>query len=458
LPNCVGVGDYSQAMGHLSPDQRTELWEAIKDRLPELIKSGGDFGQAMRYLSPEQCTVLLEVMKARLPELINYSGYGFGQAMRYLSPEQCSVFLEVMKKHLPEFIKSVGDYSQAMKHLQPEQLRLFLNAMKSLLPTITLEQRTLFFGIIKNRLHEVIDSGIDFGHTLWRLTLEQRTVIFENIQEKLPEIIKFSVDFGYALHYLTLAQRVTVFERMEAFLPDMIQSGEDIYYTLINLTPEQRTVVLDSIKNLHSIFISAKDFGLAISYLNPDEHVHPSFIKQAHEVVLNNDIQWLQDMFSTCKNTNSLVIESMFTKAYDEKNQEMCEIQGAEIVKNIIKEIKLEKMLIELKVPKTSIDTVLKENLEKTMEDIASKKLSNTADIRSALLSHLKDVAYDKDNEFGGILQHRKHPKLDKLLSHMVHIEPKKFSSFKQKFNEIVQNERGSTIAAEDESKGRTPK
>ncbi|MDF1826819.1 MAG: ADP-ribosyltransferase [Legionellaceae bacterium] len=444
LPTLIqSIFDFDNVMNYLSIEQRTALYEAMKDRLPTLIQSVNDFNRAMYGLSPEQRTALYETIKDRLPTLIK-SVNDFADMMYYLSIEQIAAFSNAIKDRLPTLIQSTADINSMQSRLSPERFTVLLAAMKDILPTITPKQRTVFFNLIKDQLHNVIDSGVDFGHTLYSLTPAQRTVVFNNIQHNLPSIIRSSVDFGYALRYLEPEQRTLIFEGMKNTLPDMIKTGEDIYYALINLTREQRTVILDNINNLPSIFTSAKDFGLAISYLNHGEDADPAFIMQAHDIIMKHDVAWVQEMLSTCKNTDTVIIETMYTASSENKNLAMAQILGKEVAKNLIKNMELEKMLRQLKVPKNSIDDAISTILDKTMADMTEDNLSSytKTEVRSSLLKNLQALVFDKNSDLGKKIQHRKHPKLDKLLSQVhLHIAPKKFTDFKNRFNKLMPNE-----------------
>ncbi|HBI21348.1 MAG TPA: hypothetical protein DDY37_01970 [Legionella sp.] len=63
---------FLQKIAHvLSPEQRTLLFEIIKDRLLDLIISSDDFVKITRVLSPEQRIIVFDSIKSRLPQLAN---------------------------------------------------------------------------------------------------------------------------------------------------------------------------------------------------------------------------------------------------------------------------------------------------------------------------------------------------------------------------------------------------
>ncbi len=173
-------------------------------------------------------------------------------------------------------------------------------------------------------------------------------------------------------------------------------------------------------------------------------------------MILKNDVAWVQEMLSTCRNTDSTVIEKMFETAAKENNVEMSKMLGMEVAKNLVKDMGLEKMLTQLNIPTTNIHHALTTIIEKTINDTNADNLPSydKAEMRSGLLRNLKTMTDDKSSDLGEKIQHRKHPKLDKLLSPIIKIEPKKFTDFKNKFNKIMRNKEVAEQADEKRNTG----
>ena len=85
-----GYGYNFRVLKDLTPEQRTAVYEAMKDKLGVIIKSGHDFGAVLQYLTLEQCEEVCEAMKGKLGDIIKLC-FDFYDLLQHLTPEQCGV-------------------------------------------------------------------------------------------------------------------------------------------------------------------------------------------------------------------------------------------------------------------------------------------------------------------------------------------------------------------------------
>jgi hypothetical protein len=179
-------------MRWLDETQRGVVFEAIKDQLPQLIKTASDFSSIISGLNKAQLDAILEVLKDKLPQLIKTAD-DFTSVMRWLDKTQCGVVFEAIKDQLPQLIKTASDFSDAIR---------FLNEA----------QRGVVFEAIKDQLPQLIKTASDFSDAIRFLNEAQRGVVFEAIKDRLSMVIKSAEDFVTIVHELNYAKRIAVFQ------------------------------------------------------------------------------------------------------------------------------------------------------------------------------------------------------------------------------------------------------
>ena len=80
-----------------TPQQCRSLCEAMKEQLPQIIKSNGAFEVILESLTPEQSTVVYEAMKDKLPQIIN-KNVDSQVKFKFLSEEQSNELRDLMEK------------------------------------------------------------------------------------------------------------------------------------------------------------------------------------------------------------------------------------------------------------------------------------------------------------------------------------------------------------------------
>ena len=102
---------------------------------------------------------------------------------------------------------------------------------------------------------------------------------------------------------------------------------------------------------------------------------------------------------------------------------------------DVLRETKLDELLQERGMPQ---DKQL-DSLKQIINNIHIKQISSDdkTHIHLEVVNYVKALAEDKNSEIGRLLQARKNPRLDSLLSPIINIEPKKFTAFKKKLGEL---------------------
>ncbi len=124
---------FSSVMKKLTAEQRTSVYEAMKDRLPAKIKNHHEFLAILQWLTPEQITNLCESMRDRLPPW-RYNLYGldfraYSDVMSGLNPLQRTSLAESMLDILPDMIRSEYDFNEVLSYLNPEQSKFVYDSM-----------------------------------------------------------------------------------------------------------------------------------------------------------------------------------------------------------------------------------------------------------------------------------------------------------------------------------------
>jgi hypothetical protein len=264
--------DFKRVLESLTEEQRTAVYEALKEKLPTITKDSAGFRDVLQYLTQEQRTVVYETLKVKLPFIIKDSA-GFRDVLQYLTSEQCKIICKTLEKTQPSIIQSGTDLKYVLEHLTPEQCKSVCEALKEILSAIidncgfinfilylTPEQCQFICKALKEKLSFIIKNGTKFRDTLIHLREKQRTIVYETLKEEFPSIIKDSDSFRDALEYLTPEQCKNVCELLKDKLPSIIKDSNSFRDALEYLTPEQRKNVYEALKDkLPSIIKDDKD-------------------------------------------------------------------------------------------------------------------------------------------------------------------------------------------------------
>jgi hypothetical protein len=163
-----GVLELGKILKDLSIKQRTALFNAVQNNLPDIIKSGCDLGQVLQYLSVEQRTVVFNALKDKLPGIIK-SGYEFWRVLQYLSVEQRTVAFNALQSKLRRIVSNVKGLGNVLRCLSVEQCKVTLNVFQDKLPNI---------------FKSGLKCGKELEALLERLSPEQRPVVCDVFQDK----------------------------------------------------------------------------------------------------------------------------------------------------------------------------------------------------------------------------------------------------------------------------------
>ena len=269
----------------LTREQHSVVYEAMRDRFPDIIKTALDFSNVLQPLTREQRVVVYEAMRGHLPQII-ISAKEFGAVLKYLTSEECSLVYESMRGRLPNMIKTVRDFNNVLQVLNPEQCAAVYNAMRDRFPdmiktaqdfddvlrVLNPEQRAVVYDAMRDRLPDMIKTTQDFNNALRVLNPEQCAAVYDAMRDRLPDMIKTAQDFDDVLRVLNPEQRAVVYDAMRDRLPDMIHYPIDFSTVLRCLTIEQHSVVYEAIKHrLYNIIQNFWDFSHALQHLTTEQ-------------------------------------------------------------------------------------------------------------------------------------------------------------------------------------------
>ncbi|MDX2346858.1 MAG: phosphotransferase [Legionella sp.] len=112
------TNDFMSLMEHLSPEERQDMFEAVKQRLPELILI-------------ENRPVIFDKLKNALLQLIQLS-WNLAEAIQPMPPEEPSVLFEPTLPRPKPFTENL---EQVLKYLSPHQIEALSNELEAYLPS-----------------------------------------------------------------------------------------------------------------------------------------------------------------------------------------------------------------------------------------------------------------------------------------------------------------------------------
>ncbi|MBA2654149.1 MAG: ankyrin repeat domain-containing protein [Gammaproteobacteria bacterium] len=223
---------------------RTEIFEAVKDILPDMISSPRDFVIIFKHLTPGQSAELVHKKITNLDTFV--------ASMLAYDQDNNSKIYEAVKEKLPEMINN--DFYKIFKYLSPEQyVEVCLKKIKtaeefnSALDPANEEQRTLIYEQLKNQLPEMVKGHDNFVKIIQYLTPKQCTEFSRMTIKTKDDFKKVSAQFS-SLFY----------GKKENF--DAVKKGYELN-SLFSMGTKSSNVIIDS---LHNFFMS-KD--------TPEKHI-----------------------------------------------------------------------------------------------------------------------------------------------------------------------------------------
>jgi hypothetical protein len=267
----------SYFLQYLTSEQITIVLESLKDKLPDMIKSGWELYCVLQNLTSNQRTIVYELLIDKLPRIIK-SGWELYCALQNLTSNQRTAVYELLKNQLPDMMKSSRDLHYALRLLTPEQRTAVLESLDTELALVIQSSSALGQVLChytpekiktvlqSNQLVYMIKSSDDWRGVLELLTSQQITVV---IQFLSTDLIKSTQNLIDVLAYLTPEQTETVLESLNTKLIHMVQSSDELRVLLQYFAPEQITAKKSY---LHTVFVrvikSSHDFGNAALLLS----------------------------------------------------------------------------------------------------------------------------------------------------------------------------------------------
>lgn len=280
-------GENWELRRHLTPAQHRAVYGAVKDKLPDLIKSASEFKAVMECLDPGHCRAVCERLKTKLSDIM--TAYDFSQAIAGFSVEKRAAIGQALIDKLPNLIHSTDDFHWGVMFLnRPERAAVymgikdkFISIIKSgrdfcqIVKSLDLDMRTAFCEESIDKLaDEVIKSGAVFETMMKYLSPKQRDEFCQAWLAKVPYLIKSGSEFGDALRHLSTEQRTIVYEALNDKLPTLIISSADFSSVLSPLLPEQRTAIYEAMKDrLPHLIKSIDDFHNVRKHLAPEQSI-----------------------------------------------------------------------------------------------------------------------------------------------------------------------------------------
>jgi|GEM_PF-4113566 len=253
--------DFRTVFRNITPQQRTRIYEAIKEDMPDILSSYSDINMAFQYLSLEQCEEVIKSIKDKLPHLFRgvksfYNGF-YG-----LDEDKCRLLIEAMKADLPEIIQDTHDFEIALRFLTPNDRTVIYEAMKDrlhayiktaaglnrVLKYLTPDQCKYVCKNVSISFSDMINKHDELAAVLKPLAPEMCGEVIHSIKEKLPNVINSGFELGMLLMGLDIEQCEAVLQAMEDKLPDIINNANDFYKTLEYLLPKTRTALYEVMK------------------------------------------------------------------------------------------------------------------------------------------------------------------------------------------------------------------
>ncbi|STX38781.1 hypothetical protein [Legionella feeleii] len=236
----------------LSLEQRPVVFEAVKEKFPEIIKTAYEFKSTLEYLSSEQRAILFEAMKEKLPEIIK-TAYEFKSTLEYLSSEQRAILFETMKEKLPEIIKTTGEFDSAFQFLPSEQQIVLLDIIKDKIPQLELKK-------------------FNYKFLLQSLSPEALVVVCETTKDRWVGLIADADEFRILLNELSSEQCRIVCNHIKNKFRDIIQDNEDLGLVLRGLSPDKCRIVFETVKDqTFELFDTVTKFSRFLQYLSPEQ-------------------------------------------------------------------------------------------------------------------------------------------------------------------------------------------
>lgn len=207
--------EHYQLRQSLSPIQHEALFDAVKNNIPDIIKSKDNFKAILESIYPEQCVTLCQALEGKLANIID--AIDLGELITTLPVEKKAIVGPTLAKQLPELIHSGYDFNRALKYLTPEQSEEIYLKMK-------------------DKLRDFILSTNDFFLIREYLTPKQRSEVFTLVNDKLPSLLN-----------------LLIMQQDPCASPYILNGALGLISTeeLIEIAPSIKDALLSVIKNYH---------------------------------------------------------------------------------------------------------------------------------------------------------------------------------------------------------------
>ncbi|MFJ1269344.1 hypothetical protein ACD661_12320 [Legionella lytica] len=241
------------------PEKHILIFEAIKNNLPNIIKSSHDFCALFPIVSVEQQNELFNLVKKNLREMIKGDKYACAEVLTLLSKEQRAELFDLLKNDLSNLITDSYELDMLFRCLIPAQRIEVWHIMKDKLSSVLNAQGlvnalnefspgeiALLDKIIKEILPEIIKTRKEFNSIL-DLPPEKSSVVLESIKSSFPYIIKNGEQLGAVIKLLP-KRHTEILEIMSASLRDLIGHCDEFIEIFKELADDNRLVFFRSLK------------------------------------------------------------------------------------------------------------------------------------------------------------------------------------------------------------------
>jgi len=268
--------------------KKTEiLFEAFKDNLLKMIKSGISYNIAVKYLGEKQKNEVYQKLKHEFKAILSVSfeykqdtslprnnqAYYIGKFFEVLNEEQVEEVCQSLKNYLLKIIKSGSDIGNILENLNEKKKNIIFKLIRDNLISI-INGKTIFFIHYYNNESEDksliilgdIDKNIEkdnvsnfaesFSRAIEYLDENQRTYVYKIFKNSFENNIKTGTDLGNFIQYLNTDQITYVYEKYKYKFNSMIKSSYEFNMIMKKFNENQREQVY---KYCHNNFKDFKD-------------------------------------------------------------------------------------------------------------------------------------------------------------------------------------------------------
>ncbi|MCH9689456.1 MAG: hypothetical protein K0U10_02245 [Gammaproteobacteria bacterium] len=288
--------DFGLMIGYLSPAQRGSIVACLEtDDLSKIIDVARDFSLIMAYALPEQRKNIFDAIKKDLPGLIK-SAHDFKLVMEHLSEDpRLEVIATLTRDNLVDFIKPRHEFkpplnpffyigyllnlplnlvvicvSAVISLLYPEpqdsssaECIQFIELFNDVMQYLSSKQRQEMIEDTKEDLVRLISAtqsqntaALNFHSTMEKLLPDERQESINAFtRADLLGFIQSTEDFGYLIKYMLADQVQGIVADVKEKLVGFIQSADSLKHVLEYVPVEQRNKFITEHVLPHQVFI-----------------------------------------------------------------------------------------------------------------------------------------------------------------------------------------------------------